>query len=149
MTEQQIIFAGVGTFITLIIIFCIVKLIRKATAEKKTAEQTTKIEVENFEEVTIETDDNIEEEPITSPQADNITIIKTKVKDVYHISQNKNDKSDHSKEWRVRKQGSEKTIKYFSIQKEAIQFAEESASKNNGKVVIHKLSGDIRKNKYS
>ena len=66
----------------------------------------------------------------------------------YHVSQNKDAKSNYFKQWRVRKEGSSKTIKYFNTQAEAIEFAEDLAEKNDTSVVIHKLDGSIRKQDY-
>ncbi len=66
----------------------------------------------------------------------------------YHVSQNKEEKSEHFKWWRVRKEGSDKTIKYFKTQKEAIAFAEALAKAGNTSVVVHKVDGAIRKQKY-
>jgi uncharacterized protein YdaT len=66
----------------------------------------------------------------------------------YHVSQNKDPKNDHYKEWRVRKEGSNKTIKYFNTQKEAIEYAEKLAEEAGSSVVIHKLDGSIRKQDY-
>lgn len=56
----------------------------------------------------------------------------------YHISQNKDDDSEHAGSWRVRKEGSEKTIKYFTTQKAAIEFAEQLAENQDSSIVIHK-----------
>lgn len=67
----------------------------------------------------------------------------------YHVSQNKDPRSDKHKSWRVRKQGSQKTIKYFSTQKEAIEYAESLAGSAGSSVVIHKLDGSIRKQDYT
>jgi hypothetical protein len=47
----------------------------------------------------------------------------------YHVSQNKDAKRNYYKQWRVRKEGSSKTIKYFETQAEAIDFAEDLAKK--------------------
>lgn len=66
----------------------------------------------------------------------------------YHVSQNKDAKSDAFRKWRVRKEGSQKTIKYFDTQKEAIAFAEDLAETNNSSIVVHKLDGTIRKQNY-
>ncbi len=66
----------------------------------------------------------------------------------YHVAQNKDAKSNYYKQWRVRKEGSSKTIKYFDTQAEAIKYAEELADKNDTSVVIHKLDGSIRKQDY-
>lgn len=63
----------------------------------------------------------------------------------YHVSQNKDQNSPHYKRWRVRKQGSQKTIKYFNTQKEAITHAEELSKNAGSSVVIHKKTGQIRK----
>lgn len=66
----------------------------------------------------------------------------------YHVSQNKDDEHDRYKEWRVRKEGSEKTIQFFPTQEEAIEFAKTLAKNNSGHVVIHKVNGEIRKLNY-
>ncbi|MCR1808699.1 DUF2188 domain-containing protein [Haploplasma modicum] len=66
----------------------------------------------------------------------------------YHVSQNKDENSQFYKKWRVRKQGSQKVIKYFDTQKEAIVYAEDLAAKAGTQIVIHKLDGSIRKQKY-
>ncbi|MFU8787121.1 MAG: DUF2188 domain-containing protein, partial [Candidatus Izemoplasmataceae bacterium] len=50
--------------------------------------------------------------------------------------------------WRVRKESSNKTIKYFNTQKEAIEYAEELAAQAGTSVVIHKMDGSIRKQNY-
>lgn len=67
----------------------------------------------------------------------------------YHISQNKDENSEHYKKWRVRKQGSQKTIQYFNTQKEAIKFAESLSERAGTGLVIHKKNGEIRKQNYN
>ena len=67
------------------------------------------------------------------------------VKEIYHISQNKDDKSEHFKKWRVRKEGSDKTIKFFDTQKEAIDYANSLCKNNDASIKIHKVDGKIRK----
>ncbi len=67
----------------------------------------------------------------------------------YHVSQNKDENSDNFKKWRVRKEGSTKTIKFFDTQKEAIEFAEQLAESAGSSVVIHKVDGSIRKQDYT
>ena len=66
----------------------------------------------------------------------------------YHVSQNKDQKSESFRKWRVRKEGSQKTIKFFDTQKEAIAYAEDLAGNNKASVVVHKLDGSIRKQNY-
>lgn len=66
----------------------------------------------------------------------------------YHVSQNKDKKSAYFKQWRVRRSGSSKTIKYFDTQKEAIEYAEDLAKRNDTTVVIHKVDGSIRRQNY-
>lgn len=67
----------------------------------------------------------------------------------YHVSQNKDQKSEFKNQWRVRKQGSSKTIKYFKTQAEAIKYAESLAENNDTSIVIHKRDGSIRKQDYT
>lgn len=67
----------------------------------------------------------------------------------YHVSQNKDEDSENFKKWRVRKEGSTKTIKFFDTQKEAIAFAEQLAESAGSSVVIHKVDGSIRKQDYT
>lgn len=67
----------------------------------------------------------------------------------YHVSQNKDEKSEFKNQWRVRKQGSRKTIKYFKTQAEAIAYAETLAENNDTSIVIHKRDGSIRKQDYT
>jgi uncharacterized protein YdaT len=67
----------------------------------------------------------------------------------YHVSQNKDEKSPHYKKWRVRKEGSKKTIKFYETQKEAIEVAEDLAFKAGTTIVIHKVDGSIRKQDYT
>jgi len=66
----------------------------------------------------------------------------------YHVSQNKDTKSEHFKSWRVRKEDSDKTIKYFKTQKQAIDYAEDLARSQKTSIVIHKVDGSIRKQNY-
>jgi multiple sugar transport system ATP-binding protein len=83
---------------------------------------------------------------------DNIVEEESKVREVknhYHISQNKDENSENFKKWRVRKEGSQKTIKFFDTQTEAIDYAKSLADSNDGTIVIHKVDGSIRKQDYS
>ncbi|PKK98336.1 MAG: hypothetical protein CVV57_07475 [Tenericutes bacterium HGW-Tenericutes-2] len=66
----------------------------------------------------------------------------------YHVSQNKEEGTENFKKWRVRKEGSTKTIKFFDTQKDAIAYAEELAESAGSSVVIHKVDGSIRKQDY-
>lgn len=67
----------------------------------------------------------------------------------YHVSQNNDEKSEFYKQWRVRKGGSKKTIKFFNTQAEAIVYAEHLAEQAGSSIVIHKMDGKIRKQDYS
>lgn len=119
-----------------------------AMKESTDIEETSDAEDDNAEDDDAEdddTDDTADSEETSEEPADIKTEKKPKKADVYHISQNKDSESEHFKKWRVRKQGSQKTIKFFKTQKEAILFAEDLASKNGGKVVVHKKTGAIRK----
>lgn len=93
-------------------------------------------------------------EPVKSDEvdedADEEAALKRVVKNPkYHVSMNKDETSAYFKKWRVRKEGSTKTIKYFDTQKEAIEYAQGLAEKANTSVVIHKVDGSIRKQDYT
>lgn len=66
----------------------------------------------------------------------------------YHVSYNRDPQSEHHKMWRVRKEQSDKTIKFFKTQKEAIDYAESLAEHAGTSVVVHKMDGTIRKQNY-
>ncbi len=67
----------------------------------------------------------------------------------YHVSLNRDEKSDNYKKWRVRMEQSRKTIKHFNTQAEAIEYATRRAKAARTSLVIHKLDGTIRKQDYS
>ena|SRR5690554_7494745 len=129
---------------------------RKRRAKKKALqEEQLKMQQESMKKGSI-----AEEKPAPAPTAAPLepkqqVVPTTKVEEKtsttnpkYHVSQNKDAKSNYFKQWRVRKEGSSKTIKYFNTQAEAIEFAEDLAEKNDTSVVIHKLDGSIRKQDY-
>lgn len=64
-------------------------------------------------------------------------------KTVYHVSKREND----GREWKVFIQGSDKVIKLFPTQKEALDYAISLCkNKNNGSyVMLHGLDGKLRK----
>lgn len=90
----------------------------------------------------------IKEQPV-QPKVEKVADDKAKKPQKYHVSQNKDEDSENFKKWRVRKEGSTKTIKFFDTQKEAIEFADELAEKAGSSVVIHKVDGSIRKQDYT
>lgn len=65
-------------------------------------------------------------------------------KDTYHVSQNKTLGTPAYKMWRIRKQGSDKTIKYFKTKVEAIEFGQTLARNNNAFLAIHGVNGRIQ-----
>ncbi len=123
--------------------------------KKKVKEE---VEEKKVEEVKEEKPEPVEEKPEAKKEPEKKAPAPKKeepkeeqerdVKDIYHISQNKDKKSEHHGRWRVRKQGSDKTIQYFDTQAQAIEFAKDLAAKADGSIVIHKRDGSIRKQKY-
>ena len=59
---------------------------------------------------------------------------------VYHVSKRKEDSK-----WKVFNAGSDKVIKLFATQAEALAFAKDLAKKNDGSVMLHGLDGKLRK----
>ncbi len=68
---------------------------------------------------------------------------KSATKTVYHVTKRDN----NGREWKVFIQGSNKVIKLFNTQAEALQYAKElCANKNDGSyVMLHGLDGKIRR----
>jgi len=125
-------------------------LFRKRKAKKEAAKQLKMTEATQ-EEKTAPVEEKKEEskKEVVSKQAPAKKETKNDSDSTkYHVSQNKDKKSPRFKEWRVRKQGSNKTIKYFPTQAEAIDYAKELAKNNGSSIVIHKVDGSIRKQDY-
>jgi len=68
---------------------------------------------------------------------------KTSGKTIYHVSKRTNDKND--REWKVFIQGSEKVIKIFKTQQEALDYATKLRKDKDTTVMLHGLDGKIRK----
>ncbi len=88
------------------------------------------------------------DKPVDDKKADSETLDPNRKAMKYHISQNKDKDHPNFKKWRVRKEGSNKTMKFFDTQKEAISYAEERANTAGSVIVIHKMDGTIRKQNY-
>jgi|GEM_PF-4217154 len=109
------------------------------------------IETEITEDEELPSDVIIEEIDETTEEIDEVSAKETTSTNsvaIYHVSQNKNQDSEHHKRWRIRRQGSQKTIKYFDTQKEALEVAKDLADSNDGSVILHGLDGKIRRQKY-
>ena len=78
-----------------------------------------------------------------APQAVNAPKTTATGKTAYHVSKRDND----GREWKVFIQGSDKVIKLFDTQKEALEYAKTLAkNKDDGSyVILHGLDGKIRK----
>lgn len=124
------------------------KVVEKSTQEQKTVKQPKTVEQPKVvkKETPIEEsgqeDEYTPNEEIKEDSKESDRLAK------YHVSQNKDTNSAYYKQWRVRKSGSAKTIKYFKTQKEAIEYAEDLAEKAGTSIVIHKVDGHIRKQNY-
>lgn len=124
--------------------------------ENVAAKEAKKSTEKPIEKVSVKEETSVKETPVKAEKSlpaknkdekNNDAVKKESFK--YHISQNKDDKSEFFKQWRVRKSGSDKTIKYFKTQKEAISYAKQLADNNDASIVIHKEDGSIRKQNYA
>jgi len=112
------------------------KPVKKQAATKK--EETVKAENTTKQEVIKEEKDIVEKkEPVKveEPKKQRVTN--------YHVSKHSNGG------WQVKREGSTKALKLFNTQAEAIAFAKEKAENQENNIVIHKKSGQIRKQDYS
>jgi hypothetical protein len=127
--------------------------VQKAVVEEpKVKESQPEVVVETKVEIKPEVKDEpkvekVQEKPLEGTEQKSQA--KTPKIPKYHVSQIKDDDSENFKKWRVRKEGSTKTIKFFDTQKEAIVFAEQLAESAGSSVVIHKVDGSIRKQDYT
>ena len=94
-------------------------------------------------------EDEIDDDTEIVDESDAVENTQKVKNSIYHVSQNKNDKSEHFKRWRIRLQGSKKTIKYYDTQKEALDYAKSLADNNDGSVILHGLDGRIRRQNYT
>lgn len=62
---------------------------------------------------------------------------------VYHVSERKEDDK-----WAVKGEGDARAVKLFDTQAEAIDYARTLADNQDGRIVIHKRDGTIRKLRY-
>lgn len=164
---------GLGALVVILILFLLLKPKKKKAlpytevkAVPKTEPKSSPITEQKVEQVepTIKVEDKPKEDQ--KPVVEDKPVAKTQAKDApakkeekpatdtdkvvkYHVSQNKDEKSEFKNQWRVRKQGSQKTIKYFKTQAEAIAYAETLAENNDTSIVIHKRDGSIRKQDYT
>jgi ABC-type Zn2+ transport system substrate-binding protein/surface adhesin len=68
---------------------------------------------------------------------------------VYHVSKVTKETNKRFNQWKVKKEGATRALKYFLTQKDALDYANKLASKiKGGRVVIHKKHGDFRKKNY-
>lgn len=114
---------------------------------KPKKEKETKVEVkEEVKEAKVE----VKEAPkAETPKVEAKEEERSTTEPKYHVSYNRDPKSDNFRRWRVRRAGSRKTIKFFDTQVEAIEYAQHLADNNNTSIVIHKMDGSIRKQDYS
>ena len=79
-------------------------------------------------------------EPVKKEPAKKVAPKKEDPSHIYHVSKRKEDSK-----WKVFNAGSDKIIKLFATQAEALEFAKGLAKKNDGSVILHGLDGKIRK----
>lgn len=102
--------------------------------EETPAEETSAEEETPAEEATEEDEQPAEETPAEKEEV--------KRPKNYHISLREDGK------WQVKLQKGSKPLKLFDTQAEAIAFAKEKAKNQEGTITIHKVNGQIRKQKY-
>lgn len=108
----------------------------KKVEKKPEAKPAKKVEPKKAEKKpTKKTEPKKEEAKKTVVTDEGNTIVKA-----YHVSQRK-----ELKKWQVKGAGSDKAIKLFDTQKEAIEYANELAAKQGATVRVHSRSGKMRK----
>lgn len=114
-------------------------------AEQPAASDSQPAEEDQTNVVVSEEDyDEPDEEPATEEEAadQEKAAEERKRPKNYHISLRSDGK------WQVKLQKGAKPLKLFNTQAEAIAFAKEKARNQEGSITIHKVNGQIRKQKY-
>lgn len=111
-------------------------------ATEEVAEQPAPVEEPAEEQVVSTQAEDVEVEVVDGDEEDETTAIKTTTK-VYHVSLRRDDGL-----WQVKLGKGSRALKLFKTQAEAIAFAKEKAKNQEGRVVIHKVDGKIRKLRY-
>lgn len=91
------------------------------------------------------TEPKSEPKPAEKPVAEKEEVSNSipKADKVYHISKRKQDGK-----WQIKAAGGAKAIKLFDTQKEAIAYAKTLADNQEARIVVHKMDGSFKKDKY-
>ncbi len=133
--------AGLSIIVILICIVLIGVIIisskKKAAKEREEDGVTEEAENKDTAKKAAPAKDSAEKEE-AKPAAKSETKAKT-----YHISKRKDDNK-----WQVKAAGSEKALKLFNTQAEAIEYAKKVAGNQEANIMVHKEDGSFRKLKY-
>lgn len=118
-----------------------VEVQEEVVEEEPVVEETT-VEEPVVEETTVEPEEVVEEEPAEEP-TEEAPAPKKKRKPIAHITKRKADGV-----WQLKKEGSNRAIKLFETQKEAIEYAKDYEKRTGTAYIIHKEDGSVRKKTY-
>ena len=107
--------------------------------EKAEPKQAAKTESKPVEKAEDKTTTKTEEKKVANSEPKK-EVSKTKT---YHISKRKDDNK-----WQVKAAGSEKALKLFNTQAEAIEYAKKVAGNQEANIMVHKEDGSFRKLTY-
>lgn len=121
-------------------------VVDEQSTDEQPSEQITEETSDDGIAITEEEDDEpvADEEPATEEEAEQEEkeAAERKRPKNYHISLRADGK------WQVKLSKGAKPLKLFDTQAQAIAFAKEKAKNQDGSIVIHKVNGQIRKQKY-
>lgn len=133
---------GLAVIVMLICIALIVVILisskKKAAKENEEDGVTEEAETKDAAKKAAPAKDSAEKE-----QAKPAAKSETKASKTYHISKRKDDNR-----WQVKAAGSEKALKLFNTQAEAIEYAKKVAGNQDANIMVHKEDGSFRKLKY-
>lgn len=145
MELQEIVFLSVAAFAVMFgLLLIIVFSLKEAKRNKaQTATKNTEVKVAETKPAEVKQEVKVEEKqeakkPSEAKPAKQDDVVK------YEVIQNQDKNSASYKKWRVKKSDSNRTIRNFETQKEAIELAEDLADKAGTKVVVYKVDGTIR-----
>ncbi len=117
---------------------------KEVKTSKPVEEKKEPVKTEKKEEVKAPKKEEPKAEPKKVEKAESSESSEEKKRtDTYHVSKRSKDGK-----WQVKFGGSDKPIKLFDTQAEALDYAKELSQKYDKSVTIHKKDGKIRKQKY-
>lgn len=142
--EQIILYSVIGLVLVVAVLVLTISTVKARKKGREVApENTESVREEKVVEIVAEESAAKPAKSAAKP-AKPAAPAKAENADDYHVIQNNDAKNPNYKKWRVKKANSNKTIRHYETQKEAIEYATDLANKVGSEVVVHKVDGSVK-----